>query len=96
MGNVETEKERKPQSACSYILKYISKMEGWDWETFAILWHYRIRIWNMSHCFYEQKADSGWKKIALYKSISLEYLVGHFGVKADNLGDTRFILINSP
>ena len=95
MGNVETEKERKPQSACSYILKYISKMEGWERETFAILWYYRIRMWNMSHCLYEKKQVSGWKKIGKYKSDSFEHLASHFGVNDIPL-DSEFILVKKP
>ena len=95
MGNVETQRERKPESACSYVLKYISKMEGWSKECFAILWHYKIRLWNMSHCWYDQKKPSGWVLVGIYKSLSLEYLASFFGgITVDQ--DSRFVLINSP
>jgi len=90
-NGVEVEWERKPQSACSYVLKYISKMEGWSNECFAILWHYRIRLWNMSHCWYNEKKDSGWVLFQIYRSSSLEYLAGLFDVEVDK--DIRFILI---
>jgi hypothetical protein len=93
MGNVQVEKEWKPQSACSYILKYISKMEGWTNEIFAILWHYGIRLWNMSHCMYNELEATGWVLVDIYKSISIEYLANHFGIEADK--DARFVLINS-
>jgi len=95
MGSVYTDRERKPESACSYVLKYISKMEGWSKECFAILWHYGIRLWNMSFNFYNEKKPSGWVLVDIYKSISLEHLASHFGVKVDSLGDIRFVLINS-
>jgi hypothetical protein len=94
-NGVEVERERKPQSVCSYVLKYVSKMEGWTKECFAILWHYRIRLWNMSHSFYDEKIPSGWVLVDIYKSISFEYLLSHFGFEAHNLQDVRFILINS-
>ena len=94
-NGVEIERERKPQSVSNYVLKYISKMEGWSKECFAILWHYRIRLWNMSHCFYDEVKDSAWVLIDIYKSISLEHLAGYFGVNVGSLGDERFILINS-
>jgi len=96
MGNVEAQRERKPESACSYVLKYISKLEGWSKECFAILWHYRIRLWNMSFNFYDDKKPSGWVLVDIYKSISLKYLAIHFGIEADNLQDERFVLVNSP
>lgn len=95
MGNVETQKERKPESVCNYVLKYVSKMEGWSTECFAVLWYYRVRLWNMSHCMYSEKEASGWVLIGLYKSSSFEYLVSLFGVTVVNLQDIRFILINS-
>jgi len=94
MGNVETERERKPESVCSYVLKYISKMGGWTRECFSILWHYKIRLWNMSHCWYNEKKTSGWVLIDIYKSTSLEYLASFFGITVDQ--DSRFVLINSP
>lgn len=95
MGSVEIERERKPESACSYVLKYISKLEGWTKETFAILWHYKVRIWNMSHCWYEEKKPSGWVLVDIYKSISFEHILKHFGVNFNDLEDVRFVLINS-
>jgi len=94
-NGVEVERERKPQSVCSYVLKYVSKMEGWSKECFAILWHYRIRLWNMSHSFYNEKEASGWILVDIYKSTSLKYLAGFFGITIDILPDVRFILINS-
>ena len=93
-NGVEVERERKPESVCNYILKYISKMKGWTKECLAILWHFRIRIWNISHSFYNEKKPSGWVLVAIYKSTSLEYLAGFFGITVDQ--DTRFVLVNSP
>jgi len=92
-NGVEVERERKPESVCNYVLKYISKMEGWTKECLAILWHYRIRIWNMSHCFYNEKEASGWVLVDMYRSISPEFLLTLFGIEASNLKDVRFVVI---
>jgi hypothetical protein len=94
-NGVEVERERKPESVCNYVLKYISKMEGWTDECFAILWHYKIRLYNISHSFYNEKETSGWVLVGIYKSLSLEYLASHFGGITIDQG-TRFVLINSP
>jgi hypothetical protein len=90
-NGVEVEWEKKPQSVCSYVLKYISKMEGWTDECFAILWYYRIRLWNMSHCWYNEKKDSGWVLFNMYRSSDIEYLASLFDVEADK--DARFVQI---
>jgi hypothetical protein len=90
-GSVYVEKERNAQSVCNYVLKYISKMEGWSNESFAILWHYRIRLWNMSHCWYNEKKDSGWVLVGMYRSSDIEYLASLFDVEADK--DARFVQI---
>jgi len=71
-------------------------MEGWTKECLAILWHYRIRIWNISHCFYNDKEASGWTLFDIYKSSSFEYLLSYFGIEVNNLQDINFVLIKSP
>jgi hypothetical protein len=91
LNGVEMKWERKAQSVCSYVLKYVSKMEGWTDESFAILWHYRIRLWNMSHCWYNEKKDSGWVLFNMYRSSDIEYLASLFDKEADK--DARFVQI---
>jgi hypothetical protein len=70
-------------------------MEGWTNESFAILWHYKIRLYNMSHSFYNEKESSGWVLIDMYKSPSFELMLKRFKLEVDNVQELRFILINS-
>ena len=71
MGAVRTEKERREESACSYVLKYVSKLEGWSEPNMALLWHYKLRLYNISHRkkFYNTAPESEWEKIAQYTNI---------------------------
>lgn len=66
MGFVKTEKERREESACSYVLKYISKLEGWSEPNMALLWYYKLRLYNLSHRFYNKTSESEWEKVAQY------------------------------
>ena len=50
-------------SPASYIIKYISKMEGKDFMQ-AMIWHYRLRLFSTSRNFryiYKDETDSGWR-----------------------------------
>ena len=66
MGSVRTEKERREESACSYVLKYISKLEGWSEPNMALLWYYKLRLYNLSHRFYNTASEPEWEKVAQY------------------------------
>jgi hypothetical protein len=67
MGSVRTEKELRRDSAVSYITKYISKMDGWSELSLAMIWHFKIRIYNLSHQYYTGESESEWKLLARYK-----------------------------
>ena len=67
MGNVDTEKELRRDSARSYILKYISKMDGWSELSMAMVWHFKIRIYNLSHQYYSGESQSEWELLGRYK-----------------------------
>jgi len=99
MGSVNIEKERRTESAQSYVLKYISKMKGWDPRCFAILWYFKIRMWNMSHCMYGDHRSSGWVLITFYKnekelSKGLDILIVE--ARAIIESGISFIVIHSP
>jgi hypothetical protein len=70
MGSVNTEKERRQDSARSYILKYVSKMDGWSELSMALVWHFRIRIYNLSHRkeSYTGECESEWEWLASYRN----------------------------
>jgi hypothetical protein len=67
MGSVNTKKERRQDSARGYILKYVSKLEGWSEVSLALLWRYKIRIYNLSHKYYSGESDSEWELLGRYK-----------------------------
>lgn len=68
MGSVRTEKEHREESAQSYVLKYISKLEGWSEPAMAMLWYHRLRLYNLSHRFYMQAPDPEWEYIGRYNT----------------------------
>ncbi len=69
MGSVRTEKERREESACSYVLKYVSKLDGWSESSQALLWAYRLRLYNLSHRFYKSAPGPEWEKIGQYSDV---------------------------
>jgi len=68
MGSARTEKEHREESAQSYVLKYISKLEGWSEPAMAMLWWHRLRLYNLSHRFYKQAPDPEWEVIGRYNT----------------------------
>jgi hypothetical protein len=60
MGSARTEKERKSDSAGEYVTKYLTKLSDWSEVSMALLWKNRIRLYNMSHCFYAPEEESAW------------------------------------
>ena len=61
-GNVD-EDYIDSSSPASYIIKYISKMEGKD-LMLAEMWYYRLRLFSTSRNFryiYRDETDSGWR-----------------------------------
>jgi len=66
MGSVRTEKEHREESAQSYVLKYVSKLDGWSEPAMAMLWWHRLRLYNLSHRFYKQAPDPEWEVIGRY------------------------------
>ena len=60
MGCTRTEKERKSDSAGEYVTKYLSKLSDWSETSMALLWYNRIRLYNLSHCFYAPEEESVW------------------------------------
>ena len=66
MGSVKTEKERE-DSARGYIVKYISKLDGWSEVSMAMIWHFRIRVYNLSHQYYVGESQSEWQLLGRYK-----------------------------
>jgi len=68
MGSVNTEKERRKDSARSYILKYISKLDGWSEVSMAMIWYFRIRIYNLSHNYYTGQSEGEWELLGRYRN----------------------------
>lgn len=66
MGSARTDKERRQDSASAYILKYISKMDGWSEVAMALIWHFRIRIYNLSHNYYTGESETEWQLLGRY------------------------------
>jgi len=60
MGCTRTEKERKNDSAGEYVTKYLTKLTSWSEASMALLWHYRMRLYNLSNGFYAPKEESPW------------------------------------
>lgn len=69
MGFANTKKEQRQDSAVGYITKYISKLEGWSELSMALLWHYEVRLYNMSRCYSKGKQDSGWEVLDNFGSL---------------------------
>jgi hypothetical protein len=68
MGSANTKKERRQDSVRGYILKYISKMDGWSELSMALIWHFKIRIYNLSRKkYYTGESQSEWEWLASYK-----------------------------
>jgi hypothetical protein len=67
MGCTRTEKERKSDSAGEYVTKYLTKLSAWSETSMALLWKYRIRLYNLSHCFYGSKEESVWSVRQAYR-----------------------------
>jgi len=66
MGSAKTEKELRRDSATNYIVKYISKLDGWSEVSLAMIWRYRIRIYNLSHQYYDKDLESDWILLRKY------------------------------
>jgi hypothetical protein len=66
LGSVRTEKELRHDTARDYILKYISKLDGWNEASMAMLWHFKTRIYNLSHRYYLAKPESEWETLGRY------------------------------
>lgn len=69
MGFANTKKERRQDSAVGYITKYISKLEGWSEVSMALLWHYEVRLYNMSRCYSKGKQDSEWEVLDTFGNV---------------------------
>jgi len=67
MGSANTQKERRQDSARGYILKYISKLDGWSEVSLALIWHFRIRIYNLSRKYYARHPESEWELLGTYR-----------------------------
>jgi len=50
----------------SYITKYISKLEGWSEVSLAMIWRFRIRIYNLSHRYRTAKPENQWECLGRY------------------------------
>lgn len=70
MGSANTEKELRSDSAESYITKYISKMDGWSELSLAMIWHFRIRIYNLSHQYYTGETEGEWELLDRFRDAS--------------------------
>lgn len=68
MGSVNTKKERHHDSAMGYILKYVSKMDGWSETSMALIWYFRIRVYNLSHQYYTGESESEWELLGRYRN----------------------------
>jgi len=67
MGSANTEKELRWDCARNYITKYISKMDGWSEISLAMIWRYKIRIYNLSHKYRSHdKPESDWILLRRY------------------------------
>lgn len=82
MGSANTKKERHQDSARGYITKYISKLEGWSEVSMALLWHYQIRLYNMSRCYSKGKQESEWE--VLDNFCTLEEVAEGLDIKIKN------------
>lgn len=70
MGGHDVKKAKRcDDSALGYILKYITKMDGWTEETMALLWHYKVRNYNMSRRYSKGKQDSEWEVLDNFGSL---------------------------
>lgn len=69
MGSATTEKEHRSESAQSYVMKYLSKLEGWSDTSMALLWRFRIRLYNLSHSVYLARPKPKWEVVGQYASI---------------------------
>ena len=99
MGAVRTEKEHREESACSYVLKYISKLEGWSEPNMALLWHYKLRLYNLSHRFYNKTPEPEWEKIARYtdaKEIGRGLKISTTAANKIIDSEQNFIYVKSP
>lgn len=68
MGSARTEKEHEQESAQSYVLKYVSKLDGWSEMSMAFLWKFHLRLYNLSHSVYLKPPEREWEVIGRYTS----------------------------
>jgi hypothetical protein len=66
MGSVNTKKERHQDSARSYTLKYVAKMAAWSEVSLAMIWKFRIRVYNLSHRFRTGETEGEWELLGRY------------------------------
>jgi hypothetical protein len=75
MGSAKTEKELRRDCASNYITKYISKMDGWSEVSLAMIWRYRIRIYNLSHQYRNSKVEGDWMHCSATSYTDLRILI---------------------